>query len=77
MKYYLITCHRGHCGCGNSINISFAIKARNLLEASDKARRMPGVKHTRGIIAGKEISEVEYLKLREVSAYNRAVGAGR
>ena len=74
MKYYLVTCHRGHCGSGNSLDIQFAIMARNLLEASDKAKRMPGVKHTRGILFGKEITEAEYNQLRAVSAYKRAIG---
>lgn len=71
MKYYMVTCHRGHCGTGHSTEIKFAIKARNLLEAMDKARRMPSVKHTRLAIYGKEISEQEYTAYRQVSAYKR------
>lgn len=71
MKFYLITCMRGHCGRGHYTEISFAIMATNLLEATDKARRMPSVKHTRGILAGKEITEEEYYEYRSVSAYER------
>lgn len=73
MKYYLITCMRGHCGIGHSSEISFAIAAANLLEATDKARRMPSVKHTHGraILGGKEITQAEYYEYRSVSAYER------
>lgn len=71
MKFYMIMCHRGHCGCGHSTEIKFAIMANNLLEACDKARRMPSVKHTRMAIYGKEITEQEYNEYRKISAYER------
>lgn len=71
MKYYLITCVRGHCGRGRTSEISFAMMAANLLEATDKARRMPSVKHSRGVLAGKEITEAEYYAYRNISAYER------
>jgi len=69
MKFYMVMCHRGHCGTGHSTEIKFAFRAKNLLEAMDKAKQMPSVKHSRPIISGKEITEQEYLKIREVSAY--------
>lgn len=75
MKYYLITCMRGHCGRGRYTEITFAMMARNLIEAQDKARKMPSVKHTRGILAGREITEEEYYERRQISAYDRAYGA--
>lgn len=71
MKFYMVMCHRGHCGTGHSTEIKFAIKARNLLEACDIARKMPSVKHTRMAIYGKEISEEEYIEYRQISAYDR------
>lgn len=71
MKFYMIMCHRGHCGVGHSTEIKFAIAANNLLEACDKARRMPSVKHTRMVIYGKEITEQEYTEYRQISAYAR------
>lgn len=71
MKYYLITCQRGHCGSGHHTEITFAFKAANLLDAQDKARKMPSVKHTRGILYGREITEAEYKLYREKSAYER------
>lgn len=74
MKFYLITCHRGHCGRGRSTEITFAIQAINLLAAQDKAKKMPAVKHTRGIIFGREITQKEYVEFRSVSAYDRCVG---
>jgi len=71
MRYFMVMCHRGHCGTGHSTEIKFAIKAKNLLDACDQARRMPSVKHTRMVIYGKEITEQEYKEYRQVSAYNR------
>lgn len=71
MKYFMVMCHRGHCGIGHSTEIKFAIKANNLIEACDKARRMPSVKHTRLAIYGKEITEQEYNEYRRISAYER------
>lgn len=71
MKYYIVTCMRGHCGCGKGTEIKFAIRANNLLEACDKARKMPAVKHTRLALFGKEITEAEYIEYREKSAYYR------
>lgn len=71
MKYFMVMCHRGHCGTGHSTEIKFAIHANNLLEACDKAKRMPSVKHTRMAIYGKEITEQEYNEYRQVSAYER------
>lgn len=70
-RYYLITCQRGHCGTGRSTDITFAFAAANLLEAMDKARKMPSVKHTRMILQGKEITRTEYTEYRRVSAYDR------
>ena len=67
----MVMCSRGHCGTGHSTEIKFAIRAKNLLEACDKARKMPSVKHTRLALYGKEISEQEYNEYRQISAYER------
>ena len=71
MRYFIVMCHRGHCGTGHSTEIKFAIKANNLIEACDKAKKMPSVKHTRMAIYGKEITEKEYNEYRQVSAYKK------
>ena len=71
-RYFLITCHRGHCGNGHSSAITFAFEAKNLIEAMDMGKRMPSVKHTRMIMAGKEITEEEYNDYREINAYQRS-----
>lgn len=71
MKFYMITCSRGHCGTGHSTEIKFAIAANNLLDACDKARRMPSVKHTRVALYGHEITAEEYNEYRSISAYER------
>ena len=67
----MIMCSREHCGAGYGTEIKFAIRANNLLDACDKARRMPSVKHTRIALFGKEITEQEYIEYREISAYQR------
>ncbi len=74
MKYYAITVPRGHCGVGRSTDITFVFQAKTLLDAMDKARRMPSVKHTRMILSGKEITFEEYTQYRKISAYKRANG---
>lgn len=71
MKFYMVVCHRGHCGTKHSTEIKFAICAESLIKACDKARRMPSVKHTRCVIYGKEITEQEYVEYRKISAYER------
>lgn len=71
-RYFKVTCHRGHAGTGRSTDITFVFMADNLLQAMDKAKRMPSVKHTRMIINGAEITEVEYNDRRHVSAYEKA-----
>ena len=73
-RFFLITCHRGHCGRGHSTEITFAIQAANLIMAQDKAKRMPSVKHSRGILMGREITEEEYYERRKISAYDRVYG---
>lgn len=70
-RYFMITCSRGHAGTGHGTEIKFAIAAKNLLDACDKARRMPSVKHTRLALFGKEITEAEYIEYRKISAYDR------
>lgn len=71
MKYYMVVCQRGHCGKYRSVDIKFAEKANNLLEAMDMAKRRPAVKHTKPILRGWEITKEEYEDFRRVSAYNR------
>ena len=71
MRYWMVMCMRGHCGTGHGREIRFAIAAKDLLSACDIARKMPSVKHTRGVLYGKEITEIEYIEYRQVSAYDR------
>ena len=73
MNYYMIICHRGHCGSGKGTEIKFAMAAENLIEACENARRMPGVKHSRMVISGKTITQDEYETFIQVSAYARSV----
>lgn len=71
MKYYTVTCKLGHHGATRHEDIVFAIAANNAVEATDKARKMPGVKHDKTNTVTKlvEISEEEYNERRKTSAY--------
>ena len=71
MKYFMVICHRGHCGSGHSTEIKFVFIANNAIEAMDKARKMPSVKHTRLAMIVKEITANEYNEYRQISAYER------
>ena len=71
MKFYMITCVRGHMGNGKSTDIKFAIAAENMIKACAIAQRMPSVKHTKMIAYGCEITEQEFLEYRKISAYKR------
>lgn len=71
MKFYKVSCPRGHFGHGNIGDITFAIKADNAISAMDIARKMPGVKHDRMIYKTTEITLAEYLDFRKTSAYKR------
>lgn len=71
MKFYMITCVRGHAGNGKSTDIKFAIAAENMVHACAIARKMPSVKHTRMVAYGREITEEEFNEYRSISAYKR------
>lgn len=71
MKFYMITCVRGHAGNGKSTDIKFAIAAENMVHACAIARKMPSVKHTRMVAYGREITEEEFNGYRSISAYKR------
>ena len=69
IKYFAITCPRGHAGNGRSVDITFAIEAPNIIEANPSAMQMPAVKHTSQPFRSIEISHREYLRRRKKSAY--------
>lgn len=70
MKYFEVTCVRGHCGTKNHKNtITFHFQCRSALEAMNCGKRMPGVKHDRMPLSVKEIGYEEYMEGRKVSAY--------
>lgn len=71
MRFYRVTCKRGHCGKKRYLPIDFAIEADNAIDAMDKAKAMPGVKHSQMILRCVEISQSEYTRMRRVSAYKR------
>lgn len=69
MKYFKVTCPAGHAGTKQSRDITFAIEAKNLIDAMDKARKFPMVKHDRLVANAKEITKEEYDEIRKESAY--------
>lgn len=69
MRYFLVTCPRGHMGANHYTEITFALYANNLLDALQVARKMPGVKHSKLPFSGKEISYEEYKKYKSKGAY--------
>lgn len=71
MRFFKVTARRGHCGNGRYIPIVFAFAAKDITDAVDRAKRMPGVKHRQFILSAQEISRSEYVSLRKVSAYER------
>ena len=73
MRYWEVTCKHGHHGNKQYVPITFAIMAESAIEASDLAKAMPGVKHDQCVIGIKEITKAEYIQLRHVSAYERAL----
>ena len=72
MRYYSVTCMRGHCGDQRYIPITFAIMSENAVEAMEKAKAMPGVKHDRPVLKLTEITCKQYYIMRQRSAYERA-----
>lgn len=72
MKFYAVTCKHGHCGRKRYHPITFAIAANNTIEACDKAKAMPGVKHGQTVLKCKEISFPAYAELHKQSAYERS-----
>ena len=74
MRYYFVMCRRGHCGRGRYIEIGFAFQANNMIEAMDRAKKMPAVQHTKGILEAREITVEEYKEYRQVSAYKKCKG---
>lgn len=69
MPYYRITVQRGHQGSGQYIPITFIFKADDIVEAIEKAKKMPGVKHNKPIIAAEKLCDEGYYGLSIRSAY--------
>lgn len=73
MRYYAVSCLRGHCGARHSQEITFVFCAKDMAEAMEKARKMPSIKHHNNacVIGAREISAEEYVERRKISAYRR------
>ena len=67
IKYFAVEAKCGHVGRKNCIIITFPVIADNKKEAARKTRRIPRVKHDHkdAILSVKQISEDEYLSLKE------------
>lgn len=75
MKYYSVVVKMGHLGTGNFIPVKLYIKASNIMSATKKAQKFPGVKHGRLPLTAKEIGQEEYelgLQNSEYTAFMQA-----
>ena len=74
MKYYAITCVRGHQGARNNYAlITFYVEAKDIIAAAKVAQRMGGIKHTRMPVSCRQITREEYEFRRKENAYKRAM----
>lgn len=75
-KYYAVTVKQGHCGFRRNRTITFSFCASNIIEAIDRAKEMPSVKHhNNAVILGcREITWSEYTRMRASSAYEERIG---
>ena len=74
MKYYAITCIRGHQGARNdNALITFYVEATDIIAAAKVAQRMGGIKHTKMPVNCKQITKEEYEFRRKENAYRRAM----
>lgn len=71
MRYFAVTCQHGHHGNGRYVPITFVFKAVDAIDAMDRAKAMPGVKHHRPVMNCREITEQEYRQRFVYSAYKR------
>lgn len=65
----------GHLGAGNSLPVKLFVKAGDILSATKKAQKFPGVKHDKFPASAKEISKEEYeqgLKTNNYAAFMKA-----
>lgn len=70
MRYYAVTMPKAHCGFDHrNTTICFYFEARDALSAMDKAKRMPGCKHSLMAYRCVEITKEQYECGRQESAY--------
>ena len=62
MKYYKVQVRLGHLGIGHGLEAWLYIEEVNMIKAIDRARKFPGVKHSRLPLKALEITEEEYLE---------------
>ena len=61
MKYYKVQVTLGHLGRGYGLEAWLYIEEKNMMAAVNRAKRFPGVKHSRLPLTAIEINEEEYL----------------
>lgn len=70
--YYAVTACLGHQGAKRHAPITFYFEAMSAVQAMDAAKKMPGVKHGRGIMTCWQVSKEEYTEKIRESAYQRS-----
>lgn len=71
MKYYKVQVTLGHLGIRQGLEAWVYIEEQNMLKAIDRAKRFPGVKHSRLPLKAIEINEDEYLAGIKEQNYKR------
>lgn len=66
MKYYKVTCRRGHVGRGRVAYITFYISAESVGNAMTIAQNMGGVHHSKPPVLCKEVTKEEYIAQRRM-----------
>ena len=69
MKYYKVKVKLGHVGRCKEISTWVYVKAKDILKAIAKARKIPAVKHSQLPLTAVEITEEEYIKGLEENTY--------
>lgn len=70
-KFYRVVAERAHLGRSNTATITFYYKANSAISAMKKIKYQKGVKRSKLPLEVREVSEEEYRKNIQTSAYER------
>ena len=70
-RYFKVRVVRGHCGSGKGFESTFYFACQTAMQALQKAKRMPSVKHSRLPLSVIEVSKEEYEEQLHTSSYHK------